>query len=171
MGAFSAKTERYGEALSLVGWVYKTYSLFWPKDPGPPYCEWLFNELVKDIEKKIPILVYKGRGREAEEIYMSSLKSLEASPGTSHVRALRFTSNYGIVLGETGQHAQALTLLEMAYMGSLESLGPHHADTLGRERRLDSLLDVTKERNIDIVPKKEEEKKEEEEKETEFSCS
>lgn len=45
-------------------------------------------------------------------------------------------------------------------MGSLESLGPHHADNLRRKRRLDSLLDVTKERNIDIVPKKKEEKKE-----------
>jgi tetratricopeptide (TPR) repeat protein len=120
----------------------------------------LFNILVKDIEKKIPILVDKGRDREAEEIYMSSLKALEASLGKSHDRTLRFTSNYGIVLRETGQHAQALRWLKRAYISSLESLGPHHADTLRRKRRLDCVLDVMKERNIDIVPKKEEEKKE-----------
>jgi hypothetical protein len=151
--------ERYGEALSLVGWVYKAYSQFWPKDPGTPYCEWLFNELVNDIEKKIPILVDKGRGREAEEIYMSSLKSLEASLGRSNDRALRFTSNYGIVLGETVQHAQALPLRERAYMSSLELFGPHHAHALRRKRRLDCSVDVTKEKNIDIAPKKEEEGK------------
>jgi tetratricopeptide (TPR) repeat protein len=155
-GTLFCITGRYEEALPLLQRGYMGFREIF----GPQHANTLFHEnqlevLAIELKKKVKNLVNLGRNREAEEIYMQSMKSLEVSLGKSNRSTLCFTTYYGTLLLKTGRYLEALPLLEIVYMRTLELLGPQHADTLRRKQRLEHLLEVIKENNDNIDQKKE----------------
>jgi tetratricopeptide (TPR) repeat protein len=133
---------RHEEALPLLERAYlgccKTLG---PESTKALICESLVGDVMDLIEEGIEDLIDAGRSREAEEMYILAIKSLDIMFGETHRTTPRFTSNYRISLRKAGLYVEALPLFERAYTRTLHILGPKHADTLRRKQSLKGLLE------------------------------
>ena len=143
---------RYEEALQLLQRAYRGYcEIFGPQYSSSSYCATQLGNLGQDLANKIGNLVNAGQNEEAEEMYIRSMKSLDASLGKDNLHGLCFTSNYGIYLREAGRYVEALPLFEDVYTRTLDLFGSQHPDTLRREKRLDRLLEAIQENIENLV--------------------